>query len=108
MEVRILDFPEMEGHGYDRFGDSERDGYQIDYRRIVGDMEPTWPLVSNRDGEQPHSFLAQAHPASHVHGHETAAQRYNNTRIQAGYEPERSVFTQNPVDPPQTSTVLVG
>uniref|UniRef100_A0A3B4AF19 Uncharacterized protein n=1 Tax=Periophthalmus magnuspinnatus TaxID=409849 RepID=A0A3B4AF19_9GOBI len=26
-----------------------------------------------------------------THGHETAAQRYSATRIQAGYEPERSV-----------------
>ncbi|XP_017261702.1 inosine-5'-monophosphate dehydrogenase 1a isoform X2 [Kryptolebias marmoratus] len=78
----------MECHGYDRFGDSERDTYQIDYRRIVGDMEPAWPRVSNREGEQPHSFLAQAHSTSHVHGHETAAQRYSATRIQAGYEPE--------------------
>uniref|UniRef100_A0A4W6DMW1 Inosine-5'-monophosphate dehydrogenase n=1 Tax=Lates calcarifer TaxID=8187 RepID=A0A4W6DMW1_LATCA len=78
----------MEGHGYDRFGDGERDNYQIDYRRIVGDMEPARPRISNRDGEQPHSYGAYAHPTPHGHGHETAAQRYSATRIQAGYEPE--------------------
>ncbi|XP_051236735.1 inosine-5'-monophosphate dehydrogenase 1a isoform X2 [Dicentrarchus labrax] len=78
----------MEGHGYDRFGDGERDTYQIDYRRIVGDMEPARPRISNRDGEQPHPYGAYAHPMPHGHGHETAAQRYSATRIQAGYEPE--------------------
>ncbi|XP_054897749.1 inosine-5'-monophosphate dehydrogenase 1a isoform X1 [Poeciliopsis prolifica] len=79
----------MEGHGYDRFGESDRDNYQIDYRRIVGDMEPARPRVSNRDGEQSqHSFLTHAYPPSYGHGHETAAQRYSATRIQAGYEPE--------------------
>lgn len=91
MEVIALDFLEMEGHGYDRFGDGERDNYQIDYRRIVGDMEPARPRISNRDGEQPHPFGAYVHPTPHGHGHETAAQRYSATRIQAGYEPERSV-----------------
>uniref|UniRef100_A0AAQ6AMD6 Inosine-5'-monophosphate dehydrogenase n=1 Tax=Amphiprion ocellaris TaxID=80972 RepID=A0AAQ6AMD6_AMPOC len=78
----------MEGHCYDRFGDGERDNYQIDYRRIVGDMEPARPRISNRDGEQPHPYGAFAHPTPHGHGHETAAQRYSATRIQAGYEPE--------------------
>ncbi|XP_029698118.1 inosine-5'-monophosphate dehydrogenase 1a isoform X1 [Takifugu rubripes] len=78
----------MEGHGYDRFGDGERDNYQIDYRRIVGDTEPARPRISNREGEQPHPFGAYAHPMPHGHGHETAAQRYSATRIQAGYEPE--------------------
>lgn len=81
----------MEGHGYDRFGEGERDSYQIDYRRIVGDMEPARPRILNRDGEQPHPFGAYAHQTPHGHGHETAAQRYSATRIQAGYEPERSV-----------------
>ncbi|XP_051807427.1 inosine-5'-monophosphate dehydrogenase 1a isoform X1 [Acanthochromis polyacanthus] len=78
----------MEGHCYDRFGDGERDNYQIDYRRIVGDMEPARPRISNRDGEQPHPYGAFTHPTPHGHGHETAAQRYSATRIQAGYEPE--------------------
>ncbi|XP_075998439.1 inosine-5'-monophosphate dehydrogenase 1a isoform X1 [Genypterus blacodes] len=78
----------MEGHGHDRFGDGDRDNYQIDYRRIVGDMEPARPPL--RDGEQPHPYGAYAHPTPHGNGrgHETAAQRYSATRIQAGYEPE--------------------
>ncbi|KAK5612115.1 hypothetical protein CRENBAI_026148 [Crenichthys baileyi] len=88
-QVKDLDFQEMDGHGYDRFGENDRDNYQIDYRRIVGDMEPARLRVSNRDGEQSqHSFLAHPHPGSYGHGHETAAQRYSATRIQAGYEPE--------------------
>nr|XP_020468761.1 inosine-5'-monophosphate dehydrogenase 1b-like isoform X2 [Monopterus albus] len=78
----------MEGHGYDQFGDGERDGYQIDYRRIVGDMKPARLCISNRDGEQPRPYESCAHPMPYGHGHETAAQRYTATRIQAGYEPE--------------------
>uniref|UniRef100_A0A8C4I0V0 Inosine-5'-monophosphate dehydrogenase n=1 Tax=Dicentrarchus labrax TaxID=13489 RepID=A0A8C4I0V0_DICLA len=54
----------------------------------VRDMEPARPRISNRDGEQPHPYGAYAHPMPHGHGHETAAQRYSATRIQAGYEPE--------------------
>lgn len=91
MEGLALDFPEMEGRVYDRFNDGERDNYQIDYRRIVGDMEPARPRISDKDGEQPHSYGAYSHQTPHGHGHETAAQRYSATRIQAGYEPERSV-----------------
>lgn len=91
VENLALDFLEMEGHAYDRFGDGERDNYQIDYRRIVGDMEPARPRISTREGEQPHPFGSYAHTMPHGHGHETAAQRYSATRIQAGYEPERSV-----------------
>ncbi|XP_037307428.1 inosine-5'-monophosphate dehydrogenase 1a isoform X1 [Pungitius pungitius] len=78
----------MEGHGYDQFGDGGKDTYQIDYRRIVGDTEPARQRGANRDGEptQPCGYLAPSAP--HGHGHETAAQRYSATRIQAGYEPE--------------------
>ncbi|XP_068595150.1 inosine-5'-monophosphate dehydrogenase 1a isoform X1 [Brachionichthys hirsutus] len=79
----------MEGHGYDSYGDGEKDDYQIDYRTIVGDMEPAQPRISNRDGQQPHPYGAHLH--SMPHGHETAAQRYSATRIQAGYEPESMV-----------------
>lgn len=88
MEAVTLDFLEMDGHGhgYDRFGDGERDTYQIDYRRIVGDTEPARPRLSPREGEH-HFHGALVSP--HGHGHETAAQRYSATRIQAGYEPER-------------------
>lgn len=88
VEVVVLDFLEMEGHGYDQFGDGEKDTYQIDYRRIVGDMEPARQRAANRDGE-PAQPCGPSAP--HGHGHETAAQRYSATRIQAGYEPERSV-----------------
>lgn len=91
VDAIALDLLEMEGHGYDRFGDGERDSYQIDYRRIVGDMEPARPRIPNRDGEPPNSYGAFAQPSPHGHGHETAAQRYSATRIQAGYEPERLV-----------------
>ncbi|RVE71943.1 hypothetical protein OJAV_G00056730 [Oryzias javanicus] len=76
----------MEGHDYERFEQRERDGYEIDYRRIVGDTEPTWPCTTNRAGDPCHPCMTYAHPTSH--GHETAAQRYSATRIQAGYGPE--------------------
>ncbi|KAI1905473.1 hypothetical protein AGOR_G00016560 [Albula goreensis] len=33
----------MDGHNYDRYGDGERDTYQIDYRRIVGDTSLLGP-----------------------------------------------------------------
>ena len=93
MEDDTLDFEEMEAHGYDRFGDCERDSYQIDYRRIVGDTEPARPHLSPREGEHFHGPFIQGaphgHGHGHGHGHETAAQRYSATRIQAGYEPER-------------------
>ncbi|KAJ3596095.1 hypothetical protein NHX12_002504, partial [Muraenolepis orangiensis] len=80
----------MEGHGYDRFGDGERDKYQIDYRRIVGDTEPAPARLSVRDTDQQgtHTYGPYTHTSPHSHGHETAAQRYSATRIQAGYEPE--------------------
>lgn len=85
MEDDPLDFVEMDG--YDRYVDGDRDSYQIDYRRIVGDMEPARPRMSLRDSE--HHFHGLFTHTLHGHGHETAAQRYNATRIQAGYEPER-------------------
>ncbi|XP_056107144.1 inosine-5'-monophosphate dehydrogenase 1a isoform X2 [Rhinichthys klamathensis goyatoka] len=72
---------------YDRYVDGDRDSYQIDYRRIVGDMEPARPRMSLRDSEH-HFHGLFTHNTLHGHGHETAAQRYNATRIQAGYEPE--------------------
>ncbi|XP_077592429.1 inosine-5'-monophosphate dehydrogenase 1b-like isoform X2 [Stigmatopora nigra] len=79
----------MEGHNYERFGEGERNNYQMDYRRIVGDAEPAWPQLPGRDGgEQPQPSGTHGHSATHSHGHETAAQRYSATRIQAGYEPE--------------------
>ena len=102
-EVITLDFPEMEGHCYDRSWDGERDNYQIDYRRIVGDTEPARPRLPPRDGDQqalPYGPYTQTSP--HSIGHETAAQRYSATRIQAGYEPERSVGSLSPASRPAT------
>lgn len=88
----------MEGHGYECYTDGERDSYQIDYRRIVGDTEPARPCLSPRDPEHHlHGPFSHNTPHGHGHGHETAAQRYSATRIQAGYEPERwdtSTFLQ--------------
>ncbi|XP_016311947.1 inosine-5'-monophosphate dehydrogenase 1a isoform X2 [Sinocyclocheilus anshuiensis] len=77
----------MDGHRYDRYADGDRDSYQIDYRRIVGDMEPARPRMSLRDSDH-HFHGPFTHNTLHGHGHETAAQRYSATRIQAGYEPE--------------------
>ncbi|KAI4879987.1 hypothetical protein NFI96_008101 [Prochilodus magdalenae] len=79
----------MEGHGYERYTDGEHDSYQIDYRRIVGDTEPARPRLSTRDPDHHfHGPFGHNTPHGHGHGHETAAQRYSATRIQAGYEPE--------------------
>ncbi|MGH0142902.1 UNVERIFIED_CONTAM: hypothetical protein FKN15_047835 [Acipenser sinensis] len=77
----------MDGHGYDSFGEGEREPYQIDYRRIVGDTEPAkYCLPPGENDHHFHGTPLHGHP--HGHGHETAAQRYSATRIQAGYEPE--------------------
>ncbi|XP_042258654.1 inosine-5'-monophosphate dehydrogenase 1b isoform X3 [Thunnus albacares] len=73
----------MEGHEYEHFGaDEARKSQQVDYRRIVGDTQPPRTSVSSREGEH---YVRQT---SHGHGHETAAQRYSATRIQAGLGPE--------------------
>lgn len=71
----------MEGFGYEHFGDGGRESVQVDYRRVVGDTQPS--NVSSREGEH---YLRHV---LHVHGHETAAQRYNATRIQAGFSSEK-------------------
>lgn len=74
----------MEGYGLDHFlADAAAENQQVDYRRIVGDTQPPRNIVSSREGEY---FVRQT---SHGHGHETAAQRYSATRIQAGLGPER-------------------
>ncbi|KAM9481521.1 uncharacterized protein Hap1MRO34_009251 [Clarias gariepinus] len=79
----------MESQGYERYVDGERDNFQFDYRRIVGDTEPARPWLSSRDPEHNlHGTFSHNPPHGHGHGHETAAQRYSATRIQAGYEPE--------------------
>ncbi|XP_007909072.1 inosine-5'-monophosphate dehydrogenase 1 isoform X3 [Callorhinchus milii] len=69
----------MDGQG---FGGLDRDGNGIDYSTIVGDMESLKACTE----QLLHSPISGAH--HHLHGHETAAQRYSATRIQAGYEPE--------------------
>uniref|UniRef100_A0A6Q2X547 Inosine-5'-monophosphate dehydrogenase n=1 Tax=Esox lucius TaxID=8010 RepID=A0A6Q2X547_ESOLU len=75
----------MEGFGHKHFEvDGKMDSHQMDYRRIVGDTEVPRPSSNSslRDGE--YHFLL----SPHGHGHETAAQRYSATRIQAGFGPE--------------------
>lgn len=74
----------MEECGYEHFGaDGARESQQVDYRRIVGDTQLPHAVVSAQGGDQ---YVRQT---SHGHGHETAAQRYSATRIQAGLGPER-------------------
>ncbi|XP_039646990.1 inosine-5'-monophosphate dehydrogenase 1b isoform X4 [Perca fluviatilis] len=74
----------MEGYGYEHFGaDAARESQQVDYRRIVGDTQPPDTDVSSQEGQ--HYVRQTSH---HGHGHETAAQRYSATRIQAGLGPE--------------------
>ncbi|XP_051786245.1 inosine-5'-monophosphate dehydrogenase 1b isoform X3 [Erpetoichthys calabaricus] len=77
----------MDGQSYDHLVEGEREPYQIDYRRIVGDTEPAKFRLSTRESEH-HFHGSPLHGHLHGHGHETAAQRYSATRIQAGYEPE--------------------
>ncbi|XP_029681158.1 inosine-5'-monophosphate dehydrogenase 1b isoform X3 [Takifugu rubripes] len=73
----------MEGYGYEHFGaDGALESQQADYRRIVGEAQPPRTPASSRDHEH---FVRQT---SHGHGHETAAQRYSATRVQAGLGPE--------------------
>ena len=74
----------MEGHGYQHFtpgGGGET--YHVDYRRIVGDLEPPRASPSPQVGE------GCARQTATTHGHETAAQRYSATRIQVGLGPVR-------------------
>lgn len=74
----------MEGYGDKHFSaDGALESQQVDYRRIVGDAQPLRARASPREHEH---FVRQT---SHGHGHETAAQRYSATRIQAGLGSER-------------------
>ncbi|XP_058481505.1 inosine-5'-monophosphate dehydrogenase 1b isoform X3 [Solea solea] len=71
----------MEGYGYEHFGaEATRESQTVDYRRIVGDTEPPRTGAGSGECEQ---YVRQT-----SHGHETAAQRYSATRIQAGLGPE--------------------
>lgn len=67
------------------FADIAAESQQVDYRRIVGDTQPPPPPPARAAAES-EFFIRQT---SHGHGHETAAQRYSATRIQAGLGPER-------------------
>ncbi|XP_059894685.1 inosine-5'-monophosphate dehydrogenase 1b isoform X2 [Gadus macrocephalus] len=72
----------MEGHGYQHFAPGgERETYHVDYRRIVGDLEPP------RASPPPQAGEGYARQTAATHGHETAAQRYSATRIQVGLGP---------------------
>lgn len=71
----------MEAFGFEHSG--MRESQQVDYRRIVGDTQPSHTNVASLEGER---YFRQT---SHGHGHETAAQRYSATRMQAGLGPER-------------------
>lgn len=73
----------MEGFGYEHFQEGENKSQQADYQRLVGDTQRSAATVSSWEGER---YVRQS-----SHGHETAAQRYNATRIQAGLGPERYV-----------------
>lgn len=57
--------------------DAEQHGTIMSYSKTVGTLMPT-----------PH-LLTDKLSYGIGHGHETAAQRYNATRIQAGFKPER-------------------
>uniref|UniRef100_A0A3P9JAS8 Inosine-5'-monophosphate dehydrogenase n=1 Tax=Oryzias latipes TaxID=8090 RepID=A0A3P9JAS8_ORYLA len=72
----------MEGFGFEHFADGARESQRLDYRKFVGDTEPSSLKVSSREAE----FHIRQTP--HSYGHESAAQRYSATRIQAGFGPE--------------------
>lgn len=71
----------MEGFGHEHFREGENESQQADYRRFVGDTQRSCTNVS--------SLELKRYVRRSSHGHETAAQRYNATRIQAGLGPER-------------------
>ncbi|KAF6725005.1 Inosine-5'-monophosphate dehydrogenase 1b [Oryzias melastigma] len=72
----------MEGFGYEHFADGARESQQVDYRKFVGDTQPSCLTVPSRQVE---THIRQT---PHGYGHESAAQRYSATRIQAGFSPE--------------------
>ncbi|XP_069485673.1 inosine-5'-monophosphate dehydrogenase 1 isoform X4 [Ambystoma mexicanum] len=84
----------MDAYRYNRFPAEQEEELQqslqqqpsqYDYRLIVGDVREPPPL-----SPQPQPCVTALNSCSplHPHGHETAAQRYSATRLQAGYEPE--------------------
>ncbi|KAK5605187.1 Inosine-5'-monophosphate dehydrogenase 1b [Crenichthys baileyi] len=73
----------MERFEYEHFVDGVS---QIDYQRVVGDTQPSYMSAVSKEGDH---YIR--HIPGHGHGHATAAQRYNATRIQAGFSPENAV-----------------
>ncbi|XP_072922988.1 inosine-5'-monophosphate dehydrogenase 1a isoform X2 [Hemitrygon akajei] len=73
----------MDEQNHSGFNNLERELYQIDYRTIVGEMELPRP-----SGDQVPPGVGSPSGYHHRPGHETAAQRYTATRIQAGFEPD--------------------
>ncbi|XP_046870628.1 inosine-5'-monophosphate dehydrogenase 1b-like isoform X2 [Hypomesus transpacificus] len=71
----------MEGYGHEHFG-GDRGGSHLDSQRTMGNEEPRSAGTSPWRGEQ------RLRLSPHGQGHETAAQRYSATRIQAGLGPE--------------------
>lgn len=65
--------------------EAEQHGAVMGYSKTGGDLLPAPHLLTDGGllGQRPLGY-------GFGHGHETAAQRYNATRIQAGFEPERS------------------
>ncbi|XP_062338936.1 inosine-5'-monophosphate dehydrogenase 1b isoform X3 [Osmerus eperlanus] len=71
----------MEGYGHEHFR-GNRGGRQLDSQRTMGNEEPRPAGTSPWGGDQ------RLRLSPHGQGHETAAQRYSATRIQAGLGPE--------------------
>ncbi|KAM4712083.1 inosine-5'-monophosphate dehydrogenase 1b isoform 4-T4 [Anableps anableps] len=72
----------MERFEYEHFVDGERESQQTDYRSVVGDTQPSYTNALPREGGH---YIRHT---PHIHGHETAAQRYSAIRIQAGFSQE--------------------
>ncbi|XP_043963635.1 inosine-5'-monophosphate dehydrogenase 1b isoform X5 [Gambusia affinis] len=72
----------MERFEYKHFVDGVRESQHIDYRGVVGDTQASYTCAPLKEGDHCIRHI------SHIHGHETAAQRYNAIRTQAGFSPE--------------------
>ncbi|XP_016532858.1 inosine-5'-monophosphate dehydrogenase 1b isoform X2 [Poecilia formosa] len=72
----------MERFEYGCCVDGVRESQHIDYRGVVGDTQPSYTSAPLKEGD--HCIRS----ISHIHRHETAAQRYNAIRTQAGFSPE--------------------
>ncbi|XP_014908537.1 inosine-5'-monophosphate dehydrogenase 1b isoform X4 [Poecilia latipinna] len=72
----------MERFEYGRCVDGVRESQHIDYRGVDGDTQPSYTSAPLKEGDRCIRSI------SHIHRHETAAQRYNAIRTQAGFSPE--------------------